>query len=84
MMEQSTSLQNIGKARQMLAEAKSLDDVLMIRDKAEALRVYAAAAKLGLESQNEAAEIKIRAERKAGELLRSMPKQTGGDAMRAR
>jgi DNA modification methylase len=78
-MEESKSLQNISKARQMLAEAKTLDDVLMIRDKAEAVRVYAAAAKLGLESQNEAAEIKIRAERKAGELLREMPKAKGGE-----
>jgi len=76
-MEESKSLQTISKARQMLAEAKTLDDVLMIRDKAEAVRVYAAAAKLGLESQNEAAEIKIRAERKAGELLREMPKNEG-------
>ena len=36
---------------------------------AEAARHYAKAAKLGIEAQNHAAEIKIRAERKAGELL---------------
>lgn len=34
--------------------------------------------------QNSAAEIKLRAERKAGELLAAMPKQDGGDAARLR
>lgn len=73
-----TSLQKLNIARQLLAEAKSLDDVLHIRDIAEAARVYAQAAKLGLDSQNEAAEVKIRAERKAGEMLAQMPKASGG------
>ena len=62
----------------MLSEAKNMDDILHIRDIAEAARVYAKAAKLGLENQNEAAEIKIRAERKAGEMLAQMPKAEGG------
>ena len=63
----------------MLSEAKNMDDILHIRDIAEAARVYAKAAKLGLENQNEAAEIKIRAERKAGEMLAQMPKAVGTD-----
>jgi len=75
---QVSSIQKLGIARQLLAEAKSLDDVLHIRDIAEAARVYAQAAKLGLENQNEAAEVKIRAERKAGEMLAQMPKNEGG------
>lgn len=62
-----------------MAEAKGMDDILHIRDIAEAARVYAKAAKLGLESQNEAADIKIRAERKAGELLANMDKAKGGE-----
>jgi N6-adenosine-specific RNA methylase IME4 len=77
-----TSIEKLTIARQKLAEAKTLDDIVHIRDIAEAARVYAQAAKLGLESQNEAAEIKIRAERKAGEMLKQMPKQDGGDAKR--
>jgi N6-adenosine-specific RNA methylase IME4 len=72
-----SSIEKLSIARNMLAEAKSLDDILNIRDFAEAARVYAQAAKLGLENQNEAAEVKIRAERKAGEMLARMPKAQG-------
>ena len=76
---QVSSIQKLNIARQLLAEAKSMDDILHIRDIAEAARVYAQAAKLGLENQNEAAEVKIRAERKAGEMLAQMPKAVGAD-----
>ncbi len=65
------------KATQMLAEAKSLDEVKNIIDIAEAARTYARAAKLGLDAQNHAAEIKIRAERKAGELLLNLERKPG-------
>jgi site-specific DNA-methyltransferase (adenine-specific) len=56
-------------ACRLLAETNSFDEVKQIRDVAEAARVYARQAQLGLEAQNHAAEIKIRAERRAGELL---------------
>lgn len=72
-----SSIEKMTIARQMLADAKTMDDILHIRDIAEAARVYAQAAKLGLENQNEAAEIKIRAERKIGEMLAQMPKNEG-------
>lgn len=49
-----------------------------IRDKAESLRHYCEAAGLGLVMQNRCAEVKLRAERKAGELLAEMPKNPGG------
>lgn len=75
---QVSSIEKLNIARQLLAEAKEMDDILHIRDIAEAARVYAKAAKLGLENQNEAAEVKIRAERKAGEMLARMPKNEGG------
>ena len=45
-------------------------------------RTYARAAKLGLEAANHAAEVKLRAERKAGELLGQLersPLSNGGD-----
>lgn len=74
-----SSIQKLTIARQMLAEAKSMDDILHVRDIAEAARTYAKAAKLGLENQNEAAEVKIRAERKAGEMLAQMPMAIGTD-----
>lgn len=68
----------LDQASRMLAEATSLDDVKAIRDKAEAARTYARAAQLGLDLQNRAAELKLRAERKAGEFLTSL-KLRGGD-----
>jgi len=40
-----------------------------IRDKAEALRLYAKQSRLSLEMQNRCAEIRIRSERRAGEML---------------
>ena len=68
----TNALARLDKAVQMLAEAKSLDDVKHIMDIAEAARTYARAAKLGLEAYNHAAEVKARAERKAGEFLRQL------------
>ncbi len=75
--EASYSLSRIGNAKAALSQAKNLSDVLEIRDKAEAIRVYIKAAGEGLEVQNQAAEIKLRAERKAGELLAGMEKHNG-------
>ena len=74
----TNALAKLDKATQMLAEAKSLDEVKNIMDVAEAARTYARAAKLGLDAQNHAAEVKIRAERKAGELLLNLEKSKGG------
>ena len=71
------SLTSIGKARKALAAASRLEDVLGIRDQAEALRVYMKAASESLETANAAAEIKLRAERKAGEMLAGMDNARG-------
>ena len=77
-MTNSTTLSRISEAMTALSAAKTLDDVLQIRDQAEALRVYIKAASDSLEAANAAAEIKLRAERKAGEMLAKMPNH-GGD-----
>ena len=79
-----STLVAINEARLQLQSVNTLDDVLAIRDKAEALRVYAKAALDSLETANAAAEIKLRAERRAGEMLSVMEKRDGGDAMKAR
>ena len=67
--EGMNALAKLDGATRALAEARTLEEVSHIRDIAEAARTYARAAKLGLEAQNHATEIKLRAERKAGELL---------------
>jgi hypothetical protein len=52
-----------------LAETHDLRDVKALRDKAEAARKYAQSAAMSLKIQNRAAELKLLAERRAGELL---------------
>ena len=63
---------------QALESASTVSEIKSIRDTAEAVRKYAQNAKLGLHVQNKAAELKLRAERKAGRLLKSMSLH-GGD-----
>ena len=76
-MTNSTTLARISEAMNALSAAKTLDDVLQIRDQAEALRVYIKAASDSLEAANAAAEIKLRAERKAGEMLAELNLRPG-------
>lgn len=77
--ETANPLARLEAAHRMLAEARTVDEVKELRDKAEVARLYARERDLGLEAQNYAAEIKIRAERKLGELLAEMPKNVGGN-----
>jgi hypothetical protein len=58
-----------------IAECHRVDEVKDIRDRARAFEVYAKQA-LNLDAERKAAEIRIRAERKAGVLLKEM-KDTG-------
>jgi hypothetical protein len=63
--------------KRALAEAGSLNEIVHIRDLAEAARVYCRQANMNQEITNAAAELKLRAERKAGEALAAMPKNGG-------
>jgi site-specific DNA-methyltransferase (adenine-specific) len=64
-----TGLIKFDEARRAVEAARTIDEVKNIRDKAEALRAYAKQAHLSLGMQNKCAEIKVRAERRAGQML---------------
>jgi hypothetical protein len=67
----------LSAAAAMLAEARTMDEIKAIHDIATAAQVYARAAHIGMEAQNHAAEIRLLAERKAGELLKQLEKKPG-------
>lgn len=63
-------------ARKALAAASRVDEAKNIRDRAEAVRVYATQAR-DYDLQNRAATIRLLAERRAGQLLLDMTKNPG-------
>lgn len=71
-----TALIKYDAACRALAEAKAVDEVKDLRDKAEAMRIYAMQAK-NKTLEIDAAEIRIRAERRLGEMI-SQQKETVG------
>ncbi|MCR9244575.1 MAG: phage N-6-adenine-methyltransferase [bacterium] len=71
-------------ARAALESAVRVDEVKAIRDKAQAAQAYARQAKLSLVMQNQCAEIRLRAERKLGELLSKTIRHEGGRPKRSR
>lgn len=60
----------VERARDLLAQSQTVDEVKDIRDYAVAMEAFARQKKAGVESQNLAIEIVLRAERRMGEILK--------------
>src|SRR6516165_4930801 len=67
----------IDAALSALASATTPDELITLANQAAALQVYARRAKLGMVAQNRCAEIRLRAERKLGQLLTTTPRLHG-------
>ena len=76
-MSEHHQLALLQNARTALSQVATVDDAREIRDKADAVRHYARQARLGQELIVEAAVVKLRAERRLGQILREMPLATG-------
>jgi len=74
---EETRLALIDRARLALDRATSVAEVKTIRDQAEAIRVFLKQQQASLAAQNRAAELKLYAERRLGELLRRTVRKGG-------
>lgn len=72
-------LQKWDAAKHAIEEARSIDELKGIRDKAEALRQYARQSRETLDVQNKCAEIKLRCERRMGGMLKETELNKGGE-----
>ena len=66
---ESTALTPISQAQRMLAEANTTDDLRTLRDYATGAKAWAKARGLGIEAENEATEVILRAERGIGQAI---------------
>jgi len=71
-MSEPREIMLLSSAQRALAEAKTLDEVKDLRDKAVAVKAYAKKAQLGKHLVVDASVIKLRAERRLGELLQEI------------
>jgi len=78
---QEQTLVKINVARTALAEAKSIPDVKKIRDQASTIEHYMKRQRYSLEAIADASELKLRAERRLGELLAASTVAGGNRAL---
>jgi N6-adenosine-specific RNA methylase IME4 len=80
-VNQEQALQVFDKLQSAIQEVESIRELKEIKNKIEALRVYF---RENDEGQRRLATGSLWAQRRMGEILKEMPKATGGDAQRAR
>jgi DNA modification methylase len=68
----------VTKAKEFLAKCEDLGEIKDLHDKTEALRLYASQQKDGLEAQNQAAIVTVRAKRRIGEISKALDKSNPG------
>ena len=73
----SLDIIKLDQATQLLSECNTIQKAKEFRDMAEAARHYAKTHGLSIEASNNATEIKIRAEKLMGDMLRESPKNNG-------
>jgi hypothetical protein len=80
---QPHELAALSRIARELAEMVDIDFVRELRDRAEVLRAYHKLRDDSFTAMSAAAEIKCRAERRLGELMRDLPKQRPGEYQRS-
>jgi N6-adenosine-specific RNA methylase IME4 len=76
-MATSRELVLLSRAQRALAEARTVDELCAVREQAEAVRYAMKVRGYSLDAQNDAAEIRLGAERRLGALTREQPKAKG-------
>lgn len=71
----------ISDGERALAEARTVADVVRVAKAAEAIRQWARLAEVGVLAENAATELRLRAERRAGELLKATDKNKGAQGV---
>lgn len=77
LVEREAAYVELQRARLALEEAETLPEITTLIDRAEVVRLIARRAKLSLDAQNDWAEYKLDAERKAGQMLKEMEPRRG-------
>jgi hypothetical protein len=77
-MNSDNAITKLTDATRLLSECRTIPEAKQYHDMAEAGRVFAQMSGLGTEAQNYAVEIKLRAERRMGEMLKQTKKNKGG------
>ncbi|MFI5380654.1 MAG: hypothetical protein ACHRHE_15255 [Tepidisphaerales bacterium] len=76
-MKTDLVLANINEAQRYLAKAQKAEDVQRVIALADAVRVYAKRIDASRETINSAAELRLRAERRRGDILETTPMAAG-------